>query len=103
MVEYKPLAGRCGDSHQQLVVGEVMIATTNSLQVGLAGMQTGLSQFQKSASQVAAQTTQPKGTDIGELAEATVGMIQAENQVAASAEVVKASDEILGTLLDIRA
>lgn len=85
------------------VMGGIMLAATSTLQVGLAGMQAGLQQSQKSASQIAVQSTQPNGTDPGGLVEAAVGLIQAENQVAASAEVVKVSDDILGTLLDVRA
>lgn len=77
--------------------------TTNSLQAGLSGIQAGLQMGQRSATQIAALGIQPKESDLGELTEALVGSIQAELQVAASAEVVKTSDDIMGTLLDVRA
>lgn len=72
----------------------------SSLQTGLQGVYAGLQSFQQSAQKIASQSVQPEGTDLSELVQASVGLILAEHQVAASAEVVKASDEVLGTLLD---
>lgn len=80
-----------------------MLAVSSSLQSGLNGVHAGMQQFNSSANTIAAQAAQSPGTDLAVLAESMVDLIQAENQVAASAEVVKASDEILGTLLDVRA
>ncbi|HCK91785.1 MAG TPA: flagellar biosynthesis protein FlgG, partial [Gammaproteobacteria bacterium] len=41
--------------------------------------------------------------DLADLAETSVDMLQAENQVEASTKVVKSYDDALGTLLDVRA
>ena len=80
-----------------------MLGVSSSLQAGLNGIHAGTQQFQASAEKIAAQSSHSAGTDLGEMADAAVGFIQAEHQVAAAAQVVTASDEILGTLLDERA
>lgn len=79
-----------------------MLGVSSSLQSGLNGIHTGMQSFQASAEKIASQSANPQGTDLAEMAESVVDLMQAENQVAASAEVVKAGDEILGTLLDAR-
>lgn len=68
----------------------------------MSGIQAGMQQFDRSASLIASQATQPEGTDLKEMATAAVDMMKAEKQVAASAQVVRASDDILGTLLDVK-
>ena len=75
--------------------------TTSSLQAGSNGMQNGMSQFQKSAERIASQSIQEKGTDLSDMAKAQVDMIAAEQQVTASAKVVKASDGMIGSLIDV--
>ena len=73
----------------------------NSLQSGLNGIHAGVQQLNRSANVIASQGTKPQGLDANEMTTAAVEMIQAEHQVAASASVVKASDDTLGTLLDV--
>jgi len=59
--------------------------------------------FQRSAEKIAQMGVQEEGTDLADLAETSVDMLQAENQVEASTKVVKSYDDALGTLLDVRA
>jgi len=78
-----------------------MLGASSSLNSGLTGIQSGLQQFQQSAQKIASQTIQAPGSDLGQLMQASVDMIKAEHQITASTAVVKASDEVLGSLLDV--
>ena len=61
---------------------------------GLNGIRVGLDGMQKTASQIASKDA---------MAESLVELEIHKNQVGASAQVVKAYDQMLGTLLDIKA
>lgn len=71
----------------------------SAFQSGLTGIQNGQAQVRQAAETIAQQgTTQP--VDNGDLAGAVVGQIQGQQQVEASAEVVKVADDMLGSLID---
>ena len=74
----------------------------SAMNSGLQGIQSGLTQFNQSAQKLATLNTQTQGTDLASMAEGSVGMIQAELQVAASAEVVKVDAGLLGSLIDTK-
>lgn len=69
-------------------------------QTGLQGLREGLERAQAAASRV---VTSAAGGDAGQLAEAIVELQAAKLQTGASAKVVRAADESLGTLLDVMA
>jgi flagellar hook protein FlgE len=69
---------------------------------GLTGIRKGLDGIQKTASQIASKETM-EGDSPHDLAESMVNLKVNKNQVSASAQVVKATDQMLGTLLDIKA
>ena len=69
---------------------------------GVQGVQNGLRQAEDAAQRIARNgATEP--ADAGGLAEAAIDLKQAETQVKASAKVVEAADDMLGSLLDTRA
>jgi hypothetical protein len=69
---------------------------------GLNGIRVGLDGIQKTASQIASKDAmQADGPH--ELAKSMVDLKVYTYQVGASAQVVKAIDQMLGTLLDIKA
>lgn len=69
-------------------------------QTGLQGLREGLERAQAAASRV---VTSAAGGDAGQLAEAIVELQAAKRQTEASAQVVRAADDTLGTLLDVMA
>ena len=69
---------------------------------GLNGIRVGLDGMQKTASQIASKDAM-ESNGPPELAESLVELEIHKNQVGASAQVVKAYDQMLGTLLDIKA
>jgi hypothetical protein len=68
----------------------------------LAGIQNGFDSLQKNASQIASKSTM-EGTNTQSLVEAVVDLKANVQQVSASMKVLKASDELIGTILDIKA
>ena len=69
---------------------------------GLTGIRTGLDGLQKTAGQIASkEAMQSEGPY--ELAESMVNLKIYKHHIGASALVVKVTDQILGTLLDIKA
>ena len=76
-----------------------MMATS----VGLAGMQNGIDNMNSHAQRIAQYGTENGPQDLGSVAEDMVGLQQSELQVKASAQVVKSVNEVIGTLLDVRA
>ncbi|HEB92419.1 MAG TPA: hypothetical protein ENI94_02935 [Gammaproteobacteria bacterium] len=72
----------------------------STLQTGIAGINNGLDGIRRSATQIAHtdNTTNPADT-----ARALIDLRTNQHQVEASAKVVKAADEMLGSLLDERA
>lgn len=67
------------------------------------GIQRGLEGMRRNASQIASADQLNRAGQETDLAGAMVEMQQNKVQVQASAEVVSAMDEVLGTLIDIRA
>ena len=80
----------------------------SAMQSGLAGIQSGMSGLHKNAQTIASQTaSQTLNTSTGinstgtkELTDAVIDMKSNQHQVEASAKLISAQDEMLGTLLD---
>ncbi len=73
-----------------------------SLSSGLHGIRTGLEGLQRTASQIASKDAFETGST-SDLAKSMINLKLYTNQVDASAQVVKATDQMIGTLLDIKA
>ena len=67
------------------------------LQLGTTGMQAGMQQASQAAAEIAGVA---KNNDVS-LSHSVVDLLQAENQVKASAQVVKAANQMMGTMIDI--
>lgn len=78
-----------------------MDTTFTGLSAGLAGIQRGLAQLNDAAQRIASGNTD--GASPAPLATALVNALEAQIQTEASASVVRRIDEVLGTLIDIRA
>ncbi|MDR9425658.1 MAG: flagellar basal body rod C-terminal domain-containing protein [Marinobacter sp.] len=79
---------------------------TNTLGIGIQGIQDGMAGMESSARKIARGGADgPQGTadGAGNLAEPMIEMNLYERSVEASAQVVKTADETLGTLLDLKA
>lgn len=70
----------------------------SAMSVGLSGIQSGVESLNKAADQTA-KLNKPENDDY---AQARTDELKAETDVKASAKVVEAADETLGTLIDIR-
>jgi hypothetical protein len=77
-----------------------MISTVPAFQPGLAAVQSGLQQLNKNTADIA-RAGQPD-SDV-DLTSALVINLSAQQQVEASAKVIEASKETVGTLMDIQA
>lgn len=80
----------------------------SALAAGLQGVQTGIANANQAARDIAnAATARPgeqQGKDVNAtITQAAVELKVSENQVKASAAVVRTADEVLGTLIDIKA
>ncbi|MGR6872760.1 hypothetical protein ACU6U9_15150 [Pseudomonas sp. HK3] len=74
----------------------------NALSAGLAGIQKGEQQLTQAAQQVAsASTTRPVSPN-QDVAKALIEEKESQRQVEASAKVVQAADQTLGSLVDIK-
>ncbi|MGK0500162.1 MAG: hypothetical protein ACJAYG_001809 [Oceanicoccus sp.] len=82
------------------------------LSSGLQGIQAGIGQARQAAQDIADATVAPTSNDatgpaskdpVRAIAEAAVALRVSEQQVQASAAVVKTADEVLGTILDTKA
>ena len=69
----------------------------------LQGINRGLEGMRKSAAEIASADQLNKSGQETDLARSLLEMQQSQVQVQASAKVVSAVDEVLGTLIDIRA
>jgi len=75
----------------------------NSLSnIALSGIQKGLADLQKNSSQIA-DVSVTQGVDEQSLISAVIDLKANEMQVAASMKVFSVSDELIGTILDIKA
>jgi flagellar hook protein FlgE len=72
---------------------------TSLSQSALTGIQRGLQQVTDAASEIA---TADRTIDVGDLASSLVDLKMGQQQVEASAKVVKVDDQLRGTLLDIK-
>lgn len=70
------------------------------LRSGLAGFQKATTDAQRSASSIASSADLSKSSTSTDLTEALVTLKQAEIQAQASAKVIAAADETMGSLLD---
>ena len=83
---------------RERVTKKVEIMISNSLlQVGASAMQAGIQQ----ASQAAAEITGVANNNDTSLSDSVVELLQAENQVKASAQVVKTADQLMGSMIDL--
>lgn len=69
---------------------------------GLTGIRSAIGNMQKAASQISNKETMTVD-NTHDLAKSLVGLKVSQLQVSASAQVVKAADDMIGTLLDIKA
>ena len=76
--------------------------TTSLLDTALTGIQNGMNELQKNASEIASKSTM-EGENTQPLIESLVELKANVQQVEASAKVLQVSDEMTGTLLDIQA
>lgn len=77
------------------MIGSVMSA-------GVVGVQRGNDMLARSADQIAKANIPPEQGGPTSMVEPIVDQIVAKNQVQASAKVIAAADETLGTLIDIK-
>ena len=76
--------------------------TISAANLGLQGMQKGMKGIQQNAQQIASSNVE-KGAATQDVAQPLVEMKLNKLQVEASAKVVQASSDMIGTLLDIKA
>jgi hypothetical protein len=79
--------------------GETTMNALSALNSGIAGIQNGLRDAQRAAADIASADAFTAQSPTG-IAESMIQLRQAETQVQASAKVVKAVDETIGSLLD---
>lgn len=73
-----------------------------ALSAGLAGIQKGEQQVTQAAQEVVSATTDRPATPTQDVAKALVEEKEGQRQVQASAKVVEAADETIGSLVDIK-
>jgi hypothetical protein len=71
---------------------------TTTLSTGLQGIQAGMQRVNIAGGRIATQAADPKV-----LASNTVEQMSGRHQVGLSAQVVKTADQMLGTLIDLKA
>lgn len=85
---------------------------TSALNIGAQGMQTGMSQLNRTASDIARLNTgEPAGANqqpaeraaVPSLESSMVGQIEAKHLVQSNARTVEVASDTLGTLLDVKA
>ena len=76
-----------------------MSTTISALSAGVLGIQRGMEGLQRDASKIASAETF-KNEEATAVAETLANLIVDKQQVAASAKVIKAVDDTIGTLLD---
>lgn len=72
----------------------------SALSSGVSGIQRGLNQLNKSASEIAS-ANQLSGEPGKDVSEPLIAMKEAQLQVKAAAKVIKTADDTLGSLLDV--
>jgi len=76
------------------------MSVTSVLSTGVQGVQAGMNRANQAAGDIARFGTTEQN---GDLATPLVDLKVSEQQVKASAAVIKSADEMMGTLIDIRA
>ncbi len=76
--------------------------STSLPDTALTGIRNGMNELQKNAGEIAGKSTM-EGENIKPLMESLVELKANVQQVQASTKVLQVSDEMIGTLLDIRA
>lgn len=76
------------------------MAVNSILSTGVQGVQAGMQRANRAAGEIARAGTSAEG---GDLATPIVDLKLSELQVKASAAVIKTADEVVGTLIDIKA
>lgn len=76
--------------------------SASPLDSALAGIKNGMNNLQKNASEIASKSTM-EGENTKPLIESLVELKANVQQVEASTKVLQVSDEMIGTLLDIKA
>ena len=76
------------------------MSVTSVLSTGVQGVQAGMNRANQAAGDIARFGTTEQN---GDLATSLVDLKVSEQQVKASAAVIKSADEMMGTLIDIRA
>lgn len=75
---------------------------TIKFESALSGVRNGINNLQNETNKIASKKTM-EHTGVQDLVSPLVNLKSSIQQISASAEVVKASDEMIGTLLDIKA
>ncbi|MDF1587905.1 MAG: hypothetical protein P1P93_01905 [Gammaproteobacteria bacterium] len=75
------------------------MTTISAYQSGLTGIQTGLQSLNQNAGKIASATSIESTSN---LTEPLIGMMSDKQQIEASANVIEASNSMLGTILDIK-
>ena len=78
------------------------MSTISALNSGILGIQRGMDGLRRDAAEIASANTHQADSP-RDMAAPLVSMIENKAQVAISAQVVKAIDETLGSLLDVMA
>ncbi len=76
--------------------------STSLLDTALSGIQNGMNELQKNAGEIAGKSTM-EGENTKPIIESLVEIKANVQQLEASTKVLQVSDEMIGTLLDIRA
>lgn len=76
------------------------MAINSILSSGMQGVQTGMALANRASGQIARSGA---ASDVADLTSSIVDLKIAENQVKAAAQVVKAGDEMVGSLIDTMA
>ncbi|MCC5796591.1 hypothetical protein [Methylophaga lonarensis] len=71
-----------------------------AIQSAMTGIQSGISKINRNAADIASQSV---AGDAADLTRSLIDMRQNQLQVEASIKVVKTSNEVLGSLLDVKA
>lgn len=73
------------------------------MQIGYSGMRNAYAGMVQSSQQIASAATQENGASMPDIVDNMISLKKNQQLFDASAKVVETSDQILGTLLDIRA
>lgn len=77
--------------------------SSSLLSIGTQGIQAGYARANEAAGNIARSASQNSGDNLGDLTTSIVDLKRGEQQVKASASVVRTADELIGTLIDIKA